>query len=127
MYTVLRPGNWEDATRIGRATTRWAFRGHSSAEWPLVTSLERLSLLGGTPPGFLGNTEFWILHEFRRRAHILLPSAPAPECHLEWLALIQHYGGPTRLLDFTHSFYVAAFFAVENAVADAAIWGVDLN
>jgi FRG domain len=33
---------------------------------------------------------------------------------------------PTRLLDFSHSVYVAAFFAVERRLADAAIWGVNL-
>ena len=33
---------------------------------------------------------------------------------LEWLALMQHYGAPTRLLDFTRSPYVACFFALEE-------------
>ena len=92
-----------------------------------MTSLERLTRLRGTPAGFVANREFWILHEFRRRAHILIPSQPRDECRLEWMALIQHYGGPTRLLDFTHSFYIAAFFALESASVDACVWGVDLN
>jgi hypothetical protein len=41
--------------------------------------------------------------------------------------LIQHHGGPTRLLDFTHSFYVAAFFALERATEDVAVWAVNLD
>jgi len=46
---------------------------------------------------------------------------------LEWLALIQHYGGPTRLLDFSYSFYLAAFFAMEKPKRReaAAIWAVN--
>lgn len=32
---------------------------------------------------------------------------------------------PTRLLDFSHSFYIAAFFAMENATQDAAVWAID--
>jgi hypothetical protein len=50
---------------------------------------------------------------------------PDFEDRLEWLALLQHHGSPTRLLDFTHSFYAAVFFALDNAVSDAAVWAVN--
>lgn len=43
---------------------------------------------------------------------------------MEWLALMQHHGAPTRLLDFTWSPYVAAFFALERATENAAIWAI---
>jgi hypothetical protein len=52
----------------------------------------------------------------------MLARTPAEDETLEWLALMQHHGAPTRLLDFTWSPYVAAFFALERATADAAIW-----
>ena len=35
---------------------------------------------------------------------------------------MQDHGAPTRLLDFTWSPYVAAFFALHNATRDAVIW-----
>jgi hypothetical protein len=38
---------------------------------------------------------------------------------------MQHHGAPTRLLDFTYSIYVAAYFALESADADAAVWAVN--
>jgi hypothetical protein len=45
-----------------------------------------------------------------------------------------HYGAPTRLLDFTYSFYVALFFALEapfafdpNGCYTATVWAVDLS
>lgn len=106
---------------------RWAFRGHADINWSLETSFERAARAGHVGPDIRRNLEWWILRQFQRRAHIVVPSPPGGAATLEWLALIQHYGGPTRLLDFTRSFYAAAFFAIEFATRDAAIWAVDLD
>lgn len=106
---------------------RWVFRGQSQVEWPLATSFERAAVAGRVRSHDLQNREWWILRQFQRRAHLVLASPPNQLAILEWLALIQHYGGPTRLLDFTYSPYIAAFFAVEFTTTDAAIWGVNLG
>jgi hypothetical protein len=44
---------------------------------------------------------------------------------MEWLALMRHYGAPTRLLDWTYSFFAALFFAVEETKAESAVWALD--
>jgi hypothetical protein len=46
---------------------------------------------------------------------------------LEWLALMRHHGSPSRLLDFSKSPYVAAFFATAEAGRNdaVAIWAID--
>lgn len=49
---------------------------------------------------------------------------PADADTFQWLALMQHHGAPTRLLDFTWSPFVSAFFALERATKDAAIWAI---
>lgn len=45
------------------------------------------------------------------------------------MALMRHYGAPTRLLDLTRSPYVAAFFAVAETKGDeeSAIWAIDID
>lgn len=67
------------------------------------------------------------MKKFKRRAHHYIQNLPDDDNHIEWLSLLQHHGGTTRLLDFTYSFYVAAFFAMENSTEDSAIWAINLN
>ena len=52
-------------------------------------------------------------------------SLPAVDDDFQWLALMQHYGAPTRLLDFTWSPYVAAFFALERTLGDGVVWAMN--
>jgi len=76
--------------------------------------------------------EAWALQEtrirriFERKSHLFLADPPRHDDQIEWLALMQHHGAPTRLLDFTWSPYVAAFFALERASDDAAVWALNL-
>jgi hypothetical protein len=140
VYSQVKVPDWlRTGKTIAGIYPRWIFRGQPFATWGLETTLERAALRKkfafATDPAQaavlakqaldeLRNREDWILTQFQRRAHLVMTTPPAPDARLDWLAVIQHYGGPTRLLDFTHSFYVAAFFAVEQATADAAVWGL---
>lgn len=96
----------------------WLFRGHRCPEWKLETSLERASRRCRVDQTLY---ERAIWGEFRRHAHSYLPRVPTNSCTVEWLALMQHYGTPTRLLDFTQSFWIALFFAFEEAENDCAV------
>src|SRR5713101_3797380 len=101
---------------------RWLFRGHRCPEWKLETSLERASRRCNIPQA---QYEKAVWGEFRRHAHAYLSRVPAEPDTVEWLAFMQHYGAPTRLLDFTESFWIALFFAFEEADTDCAVVALD--
>ena len=69
-----------------------------------------------------------LLDEFKAYAHRFIPRHLLPEregAQLRWLSLMQHYGAPTRLLDWTISPYIALYHAVKddwgNGV-DGCVW-----
>jgi FRG domain-containing protein len=101
----------------------WVFRGQECAAWGLETSLEREFRSRRK------EVELQTLWHFVRRAPQLLPAHLVPSNQLDaavWLGLIQHYGGPTRLLDVTLSPYVALYFAFEaSGDNDRALWAID--
>ncbi|MBN8471906.1 FRG domain-containing protein [Corallococcus exiguus] len=95
--------------------TIW-YRGHAATNWSLIPTLMR--------PDHLSRNEMTLLTRFKQYAYPLLPRAPQFEW--EWLFLMQHYGVPTRLLDWSESPLVALYFAVEARQAtenvDGVIW-----
>ena len=118
---------WDDAFKLAGELSKdrdaqWFFRGHSDEEWHLKSSLERaaehyrtnkpecLNRLHG-----LGDVERRVLIAFHRAAwvhHVDIRE----ENYLGWLAMIQHHGGPARLLDFTRAFWIGVFFAIQPTV-----------
>lgn len=102
------------------------YRGQADAEWQLSSSFERFCAHNGIAPGQRRGFEDRLWREFRRGYHQYTTSAPSTENRLEWASVMQHHGSPTRLLDFTYSIFVAAYFALEATTAEcAAIWSID--
>ncbi|MGH9496076.1 MAG: FRG domain-containing protein, partial [Candidatus Sulfotelmatobacter sp.] len=94
----------------------------ASSESKLIPSLYRSE--SGREP--YGDTE--VREQFRRRALPLVAERP-PRDDWEWYSLMQHYGAPTRLLDWTDSALVALYFAIASYATGSAptpaVWALN--
>jgi hypothetical protein len=112
----LYEGSWREP--LGRFRSSHAFRGMWHASLGLEASLMRL---GGAYERHEGHP----LRNFRKFAH---RNAVREDSVWNWLALAQHHGLPTRLLDWTFSPFVALHIATEHprhyGVA-GVVWCVD--
>lgn len=110
--------------------SKWIFRGQADSAWPIASTFEREYLEWYSqfrdPERLLKEHELSMLERFRQKA---CGYVPRPEMSkVEWLALMRHYGVPTRFVDFTESPFVALYFAsqVEDGCKEKsfAIWAV---
>ncbi|MDE6024005.1 MAG: FRG domain-containing protein [Lachnospiraceae bacterium] len=106
---------------------KFLFRGHSSEEWGLTATLDRR--YSGLALGKRKEKEKFLLENFRDMCITWEGRGNLSNCDEKQLMSIgQHYGLPTRLLDWTYSIYIAAFFAFSDLMSDAsnvAIWVLD--
>jgi hypothetical protein len=126
-YPVFRVETWDRFLKLitGPTYLNWAFRGERDERWPLYSSLSRYLRDFGVDRRAWAEQESRILRIFKRKAHQFLDKPPDSDDDFQWLALMQHYGAPTRLIDFSWSPYVAAFFALERTLADGVVWAMN--
>lgn len=109
------------------------YRGCGRKEYELIPKLYRHNK-SSSLEDFLA-IEDQLITRFRQRSIPFI--SRSPEDNWDWLFFMQHYGIPTRLLDWTENPFMSLFFAVTSAPyrfgkndrqifeTDAAIWVLD--
>ncbi len=120
--------SWNDLAALAEASADavWVFRGETRVGRPLLPKAGRV----GTYVGAARKVPYKLadekaeLESFKRQARPYLTHTP--ETDIEWLAIAQHHGLSTRLLDWTESVLVAAYVAAADAgvKGDAVIYAV---
>ncbi len=122
---VITVSSWDDFVRQTDTLDGWAFRGQREANWDMVSALARYLSLYCPDRSEWRAREERAIRIFRRKAHIYLREGGMLTDSLRCLAIMQHHGAPTRLLDFTKSPYVAALFALDRATQDSALFALN--
>lgn len=111
--------NWADLANLidGHKKEYWLYRGVTRSDHKLIPNIGREGALGRSYK-YIPECEPILLDEFKRQARPLVNIQGLTD--LEWMAIGQHHGLLTRLLDWTQSVLVAAFFATERGVITEA-------
>jgi len=130
-FVVTELEHWYDMSLLNpRFLSGFVFRGQGCFDWHIQSSLERMIMRFHHnneiahkiyPQGY----EQDMLREFQWKYPKYETSNILHEDEIiEWLSVMQHYGCPTRMVDFTYSPFVALFMAIDssNEKNDSAIW-----
>jgi FRG domain len=111
-FTGFRSQILQNANDVG---AKWIYRGHAHSTWPLITSYSRFygKLFGASVP-FNLDCFHSMLTRFLKRASETAGESYDRYSLVQKLALARHHGVPTPILDWTHSPYVATYFAVTD-------------
>ena len=112
---------------------QFVFRGQSDAKWDLMSSYERIcaNMPCNLDEEALKDKERNLINSFKCLSSGMVDNS-LEDCDI--LALMQHYGIPTRLLDFSYAPLIALYFAAQKTHDSKtyepekfAVWMISLN
>lgn len=114
--------------QLNKLPNNYIFRGQANAAWTIQSSLER-TIGNDFSKTKAKEFEDFSIQQFKSKFHLYDRENTLPASKLAWLSIMQHYGVPTRLVDFTESPYVALYFALESyaphSKSDFSVFAID--
>jgi hypothetical protein len=110
----------------------WLFRGdHPKGEYEedksyhksLKSELDKTFERYGVERNIRLSREKYLFRDFCRKQYLYTNYQPKSKA--EGLSLMRHHDGPTRLMDWTYSFFVALYFAINRADKFCVVWAID--
>lgn len=116
-YKVYSIGDLIEAiSQLPKADVYW-YRGYSDINYPLIPSVQRGDYL---------KREQSLANDFYMKASVTLNDKPDYRNYAAWISIMRHYGLPTRLLDWSKSPLISAYFATSKwktkSDVDGCIW-----
>jgi hypothetical protein len=142
-FKIFEISNWEEyVNNVKELPYReWIFRGQSNSNWPLEPKFKRIIEEIRKVKEYAGEKKHRLryiyerdmINEFKSKSHLYIKDNPdmlfskldETSVDLEWLSIMQHFGAPTRLLDFSFSPFVASFFALIDANENSTVYALN--
>lgn len=109
---IMQILNVEDALNLNRAAGKYCFRGQAQCNLPLLPTIHRTPINKPLKRYEASIFEAFLLYSLRE------DKAKLPHAHIdrpvEFLAFCQHYGVPTRFLDWSNDIKISLYFACEK-------------
>lgn len=106
-----------------RDVSDYLFRGQPNTKYGLIPSIGRKNKEGASL--FDPKDEEKIFLEFKRLFHLYSDNRPSSDMDLLFLA--QHYGLPTRLLDWSYNPLIALYFACQESAKTGCVYAIKIK
>jgi len=119
---------WLSRAIAPSSDTSLIYRGLPNSQWHLQPGLDRKEPKGGSHCDRLPIKDRTIQEFYQQASRFLghIERHRMAESDATRMMVMQHFGAPTRLLDWTYSPAVAAYFAsISHSDLDGTIWWID--